>query len=94
MVKHIVFFKHSEFAGLKDELVLKLTALKKDIGYIVDLEVGVDFLGGERSFNLALTVTLASKDDLARYATDPKHLPVVEWIRSNGFETKVVDYEF
>ncbi len=94
MVRHIVFFKHSAFESLKEELVEKLTSLKDEIEYIVGLEVGTDFICSERSFNAALTVTLSDRKDLAKYANDPKHMPVVEWIKSNGFETKVVDYEF
>jgi len=94
MVKHIVFFKHSDFASVRDELVSKLKGLKGEITYIKELEVGVDFLASERSFNAALTVVLDSREDLPRYANDPAHLPVVAWIKANGFETKVVDYEF
>jgi Stress responsive A/B Barrel Domain len=93
MVKHIVFFKHARFDELVDELVARLRELEDDMDYIVDLEVGVDFLRSERSFDAALTVVLKCKDDLPRYAEDPAHMRVVEWIKANGFETKVVDYE-
>lgn len=93
MIRHIVFFKHQNFEALKDELISKLKSLKENISYIIELEVGVDFLRSERSCDAALTVTLNSREDLAMYAKDPAHLPVVDWIKSNGFETKVVDYE-
>jgi Stress responsive A/B Barrel Domain len=94
MIKHIVFFKHPRFDLLGDELVARLRGLEDDMDYIVDLEVGVDFLRSERSFDAALTVVLECKEDLPRYAQDPTHLRVVEWIKANGFVTKVVDYEF
>jgi hypothetical protein len=93
MIKHIVFFKHERFEELKDELVDKLKSLKQNIEYIIDLEVGIDFMKSERSFNACLLVVLDNKDDLAKYAKDPAHLPVIDWIKSNGFEAKVVDYE-
>lgn len=93
MVRHIVFFKHNSFDTLKIEFIEKLTKLKTDIDYIVDLEVGIDFLRSERSFDATLVVLLKNREDLARYANDPMHTPVVSWIKSNNFETKVVDYD-
>jgi len=93
MIKHIVFFKHERFDELKEELVDKLRALKDEITYIKSLEVGVDFLRSERSYDAVISIEFENREDLSRYANDPEHLPVVKWIKSNGFETKVVDYE-
>lgn len=93
MVKHIVFFKLPENFTGKDLLVEKLNNLKDDINFIRALEVGVDFLQSDRSFDIVLTVIVGSKEELTAYATHEKHLPVVEFIKSNGIETKVVDYE-
>jgi uncharacterized protein YaiE (UPF0345 family) len=94
MVKHIVFFKLSE-EGLKnkDNIIVKLNNLKEDIDFIRALEVGVDFSKSQRAYDLALTVILDSKDDLAKYATHEKHIPVVEFLKSLNTVTKVVDYE-
>ena len=93
MVKHIVFFKLPKEFTQKDLLVEKLNNLKDEIDFIISLEVGVDFLQSERSFDIVLTVVVGSKEELSKYATDPKHLQVVDFIKSNGIETKVVDYE-
>ncbi len=93
MIRHLVFFRHSSFETLQGELVSKLKSLKQNIDYIVELEVGVDFVRSERSFDCALNVLLKSREDLLKYAKDPAHLPVVDWIKANGFETKVVDYD-
>jgi hypothetical protein len=94
MIKHIVFFKLSE-EGLKqkDEIIIKLNNLKEEIDFIRALEVGINFANEERAFDLALTVVVDSKEALDAYAVHPKHLPVVEFIKSLGTQSKVVDYE-
>jgi uncharacterized protein YaiE (UPF0345 family) len=93
MVKHIVFFKLPETFTQKDFLIEKLQNLKNDIDLIKALEVGINFAQSERAFDISLTVILPSKEALQEYATHPNHLPVVEFIKSNNIETKVVDYE-
>jgi len=93
MVKHIVFFKLPQGFTQKDIFIEKLNNLKDEIDFIKALEVGVDFIQSDRSFDLVLTVVVGSKEDLSAYATHPNHLPVVDFIKSNQIETKVVDYE-
>ena len=93
MVKHIVFFKLPEDFTQKDTLVAKLNHLKNQISYIKGLEVGINFTQSERAYDLVLTVVVSSKEDLEKYAIDEQHLEVIDFIRSNGIETKVVDYE-
>lgn len=94
MIKHIVFFKLSpEGLKNKDEIIIKLNNLKEEIDFIRALEVGVNFADEERAFDLALTVIVDSKEALDAYAKHPKHLPVVEFIKSLGTQSKVVDYE-
>lgn len=93
MIKHIVFFKLPESFGQKDLLVEKLNSLKDQIDFIRGLEVGINFAESDRAFDISLTVVLADKEALQAYAVHEKHLPVVEFIKSNGIETKVVDYQ-
>lgn len=93
MIKHIVFFKLPENFTGKDLLVEKLNNLKDEIDQVKALEVGINFADSDRAFDISLTVIVPSKEALAEYAVHEKHLPVVEFIKSNGIETKVVDYE-
>ena len=79
MVKHIVFFKLPKEFTQKDLLVEKLNSLKDKIDFIQSLEVGVDFLQSERSFDIALTVVFGSKEELSQYATHQEHLLVVDF---------------
>ena len=92
MIRHIVFFKHQDKQKV-DKLSNMLIELEEKIDFIIDLEVGIDFLHSARSFDLALTVTLPSREHLGLYAEHPEHLPIVEWVKANGFESKVVDYD-
>ncbi len=94
MIKHIVFFKLSEEGNKQRDLILeKLNSLKDDIDFVRALEVGVNFAQEDRAFDISLTVIVNSKEDLNKYAKHPKHILVVEFIKSLGTESKVVDYE-
>lgn len=94
MIKHIVFFKLSQDGiNHKDEIVQKLTNLKNDIDFIVDLEVGINFAQEDRACDLSLIVVLNTKQDLEAYAIHDKHIPVVQFIKQYAIESKVVDYE-
>ncbi len=94
MIKHIVFFKLSD-DGLKqkDLIVEKLNSLKDSIDFIRALEVGINFAQEDRAFDISLTVIVDSKEALNNYAIHEKHIPVVEFIKSLGTQSKVVDYE-
>jgi hypothetical protein len=58
------------------------------------MEVGVNFSPEERAFDLALITDFYTKEDLARYAVDPIHVEVVQFLKSINTQTKVVDYEY
>lgn len=93
MIKHVVFFKLPENFEQKDLFVGQLNALKEKIDFIRGLEVGINFAQSERAFDLVLTAILDDKEALANYATHEHHLPIVDFIKANSIETKVVDYE-
>ena len=95
MIVHIVMFKfrnENRVANIK-QVEQELHALVEKIDELKSIEVGVDFNGSERAFDLSLYSTFDSKDALACYATHPEHLRVVELIKEVTSESKVVDYE-
>ena len=94
MIKHIVLFKLSD-EGLKqkDLVVEKLNSLKDDIDFVRALEVGINFASSERAFDISLTAIFDDKEALDAYAIHPKHVVVVEFLKSLDTVTKVVDYE-
>ena len=94
MIKHIVFFKLNEDGHQnRDEIIIKLNQLKNDISLIKGLEVGINFADEARAFDLSLTVIVDSKESLNNYASDPKHVEFINFVKPLLIETKVVDYE-
>ncbi|MDT8338093.1 MAG: Dabb family protein [Sulfurimonas sp.] len=94
MIVHIVMFKFKEEkreSNIK-EVVKRLNALVELIPELKSMEVGVNFTDSERAFDLSLYSTFETKEALASYAIHPKHLKVVELIKSVTLESKVVDY--
>lgn len=79
MVKHIVLFK------LKDNSIdncIKakdvLLSMEGKVPEIISIEVGIDFLHSDRSYDVALTVIVEDKEALERYQQDPYHCSVVK----------------
>ena len=79
MVKHIVLFK------LKDNSIdncIKakdvLLSMEGKVPEIISIEVGIDFLHSDRSYDVALTVIVEDKETLERYQQDPYHCSVVK----------------
>jgi hypothetical protein len=93
LVVHIVFFKFKEenkrsnMEKLKKDLeALELSQLKK-------LEVGIDFNGSPRAFDLSLYTEFETREDLDFYQDFPPHVAIKNFIGENGITTAVVDYE-
>jgi hypothetical protein len=99
MVKHIVMWKLKELANGKSkdentaEIKKMLEALPAKIEVIQHLEVGIDFLHGDMSADVVLTVQLASKSDLESYRMHPDHQAVIPFINEVVHERWVIDYE-
>ncbi len=94
MVRHIVFFKLPNNSKDKiQELKNMLLSMKGEVEVLKNIEVGVNFSQSPRAFDLALIADFETKEDLKKYSTHPKHLPIIDFIRKSGIETKVVDYE-
>lgn len=94
MIVHIVMFKFKEEnkeLNIK-RVVEKLNALVEKIGGLISMEVGVDFNGSERAYDLSLYSTFKTKEDLKTYAIHSEHLKVVSLIKEVTSESKVVDY--
>jgi len=94
MVKHIVMFKLNEKSpdNLK-ALASALNGMKGQIETLKFLEVGEDFKGSDRSYDLVLTAHFENQQGLEAYATHKVHQPVIQLARSLCSQTVVVDYE-
>ena len=77
MIKHVVCFKLND-----GEDVMKakevLLSMQGNVPMIRDIEVGVDILHSERSYDLILSVVLDDMNALDQYQNDPYHVNVVK----------------
>ena len=94
MVVHIVMFDFKEEKKAENIQKTKamLEALPQKIETLNYMEVGIDFLHSERSYDLVLYSTFDTVDGLDAYRVHPEHLRVVEFIKSVTDSSKVVDY--
>lgn len=93
MIKHIVCFKLSD-KNDKTKAKEILLSMKENVPSVIDIEVGCDFLSSERSYDIILQVTLASKDELEIYQNDKYHVEVVKSFMHKAAKASIaVDYE-
>jgi hypothetical protein len=60
---------------------------------IRSIEVGVDALRSQRSYDICLTVKVDTLEALDEYQTHPEHVKVAEYIAAVRDSVAVVDYE-
>ena len=94
MVKHIVMFDFKP--ENKQENLLKakrmLEALVDTVPSLKSMEVGLNFSEEDRAMDLSIITTFDDKEGLALYANHPKHLEVVDFIKTVVSQSKVSDY--
>ena len=94
MITHIVFFKLKDGTREKVEKAAQvLRGLDGRIGELKGLEVGLDVVRAERSFDIALVARFSSIADLRAYQTHPEHSPVVRYMNEVCGSIAAVDYE-
>ena len=92
MIKHIVCFKLKKGEDAEKAAEI-LRSMRGKVPEIIDMEVGVDFLKSERSYDVILQVILADETALSAYQNDPYHCSVVKKYMHNVRESSVaVDY--
>lgn len=79
MIKHIVCFKLKDNSKENVEKTAEiLRSMEGRVDLIRDIEVGVDFLHSERSYDIILQVTLDDENALEQYQNDEYHCSVVK----------------
>ncbi len=96
MITHIVFFRLKEFSPEKAaEARAMLLSMDGKVEMLRHLEVGVDLVRSERSYDLALVTKFDSMADLDAYQVHPHHAgEVIPYMRANCSSIVAVDYEF
>lgn len=92
MLKHVVCQKIPDQAAAQKAKEM-LLALPQEIPELIKMEVGLDTTHSERSFDLVLIATFATREDLHMYEVHPAHQKVRQFIRSVRTGTVSVDYE-
>ena len=77
MIKHIVCFKLKEGEDVNKAKEV-LLSMKGNVPLIRDIEVGVDILHSERSYDLILSVVLDDMKALEEYQNDAYHVNIVK----------------
>ena len=79
MIKHIVCFKLKDNSLENCEKAKEvLLSMNGNVPQLRGIEVGIDFLHSERSYDLILQVLLDDAEALAAYQNDPYHCSVVK----------------
>ncbi len=95
MITHIVFFKLKDAAPANIEAAkAKLLSMNGKIDLLRHLEVGVDVIRSERSYDLALVTRFDSLAALQAYQVHPYHDgEILPYMRSVCASVVAVDYE-
>jgi len=99
MIKHIVFWKLKEEALGNDKatnarlIKEKLESLNGQILGLLKLEVGIDYVHGAASGDVALYSEFDSREALDDYQVHPKHKAVQAFVAEVRTDRMVVDYE-
>jgi len=95
MVKHVVTFKFKGTAEQRKDVARKfsdaLLQLPGKIDELISIEVGLNENPAE-SWDLVLTATAASLDDVAKYSAHPAHVDAVKIIAPFKEDRACVDY--
>jgi hypothetical protein len=92
MIKHIVLFKVNDKSKIEEAKKLILN-LKNEIKEIIDIEVFSDIGYDNSASDFGLITTLKTKDDLDIYAKHPKHLEVINFIKTIATQRNAIDYK-
>ncbi|HSA33190.1 MAG TPA: Dabb family protein [bacterium] len=99
MIRHVVMWTLFESADGHDRAANalrakeKLLALKDKIPLVRAMEVGIDLLHSDRSYDLCLIASFDSLDDLAAYNDHPAHREVAALMGKIREKAVAVDFE-
>ena len=95
MIKHIVCYKFKDNSPRNIKLAADaLLSMRGVVPEALSIEVGADFLGSERYYDLVLEVRLESKSALESYQKNQFHCQEVKPIMHSLTEKSVsVDFE-
>lgn len=94
MITHIVLFKLKDSSPSNVEKARDvLLGMEGRIPELRHLEVGIDVLRSERSYDLALVAKFDSLEELQAYQKHPVHVEVAKYMTSVRESAVAVDYQ-
>ncbi|MGD0581785.1 MAG: Dabb family protein [Bacteroidales bacterium] len=100
MVKHIVFFKLTDFRDQdeKENQMEKMekiySVLPEQLPYIIDFRTGRNITSAGHAWDFAIDSVFSSAADLQNYQVSPEHLDAIQKASVIAKEKAMVDYEF
>ncbi len=98
MIKHVVMWKLKDFAEGADRarnakrVKIELLALKNLIPQIWHIEVGINCIESDSSYDVVLNSVFKNQNDLEIYLKHPDHRAVAEFVGKIKESRVVVDY--
>ncbi|MDR2046906.1 MAG: Dabb family protein [Clostridiales bacterium] len=94
MITHVVLYKLKENTReVRQKMIETFYSMKGKIPALLDIKAGADFLGANRSFDVALICKYESREKLEEYVEHPAHLSVKEYVRGVTEKSHSVDFE-
>jgi hypothetical protein len=94
LITHIVLFKLREAEVDQAAQVREvLVGMAGKIPQLRHLEVGINLIHSDRSYDLALVARFDSLEDLQAYQNHPVHVEVVKYMQGVRQSAVAVDYE-
>jgi len=96
MIKHVVMWKLKEGVDKAASTALlkeRLESLNGRIPGLLHLEVGIDFVQADTSYDVVLFSELESREALDVYQQHPEHQAVVPLVRELAASRVAVDYD-
>ncbi len=91
MLTHVVLFRFADLA-VASECRDRMLAMKGRIPPLLDIEVGVDIVRSERSFDLALITRHDDLDGMQAYQVHPVHQELLGWVKPRVKQAVAVDF--
>ena len=91
MLTHVVLFRFADLA-VAAECRDRMLAMKGRIPPLLDIEVGVDIVRSDRSFDLALITRHEDLDGMQAYQVHPVHQELLRWVKPRVKQAVAVDF--
>ncbi|WP_438349728.1 Dabb family protein [Paenibacillus sp. FA6] len=94
MIKHIVLFKLKDSSPESiNRTADVLRDMKGKIPQLISIEVGIDVIRSERSYDISLITEVESLEALQAYQVHPVHQAVIQHMNEFKESSIAVDYE-